>query len=372
MSRHAEGLARRLRRAVARPVPGPGDRWLPTGGTHEWSRSDAADLHAQGALPGGIDGFLAAAAPAPPRPEGVLELGGLRFDVATTGGVAAGVLRGRRGRPLRGPGGLLDLPRHRGVERPGRRTLRVDAPVAVLDLRARSAENYFHLHVDALVNRWLIAQAMPDIDDARWLVPLGPAAWQAEALSLAGLAADVVDLVGVDRVVAPRFLVPVRGLGSRSVPDWAVTALRDIAGPVATHAGHGRLLHVARTDATRRRVRGEEDLAGHLAVLGFTTVTLTGMTVAEQRARFAAADVIVAAHGAALTNLAWARPGAAVLELLPAARPNLAYRRLAVQAGVRHVGLICPPGDDVADAHGDVSLDIPVALRLVEDLLAAA
>lgn len=371
--------ALRLRRAVARTVPARGDRWWPLGagdGPPADRRAAGPDatvvgeLHTPPDLPGGLAGFLAAAAPGTAPAEGVLDVRGLRCDVLRTDGVRSGVLRGRRGRPLDGPGGLLDLAR---AGRPGpapRRTVVLDVPVAVLDLRARSAENYFHLHVDALASRWLIERAAPGPGPVRWLLPQGPAAWQAEAVRLAGLDDAVIPLDDVDRILAPRFLVPVRGLGSRSVPDWTVTALRAVGGQVPSVAGAARRLHVARTDATRRRLRGEDVLADRLARLGFTTVTLGGMSVAEQRGRFAAADVIVASHGAALTNLAWARPGAAVLELLPAARPNLAYRRLAAQAGVVHHGLICAPADRGADPHGDMVVDVDRALRIVEALVA--
>lgn len=379
--------ADRAARLLARRVPGRGDRWSPLAAAPTEPGLGPEDLHAPADLPGGLAGFLAAAAPAPAGPEGVLELRGVRCDVGRVDGIAAGTLRGRWGRPLRGPGGLLGLAvPGRTAGRP-RRTLTSDVPIVVLDPRARSAENYFHLHVDALASRWLVERTVGDLGPVRWLVAEGPAAWRAEALALAGIAADVVPLSDVDRVLAPRFLVPVRGLGSRAVPAWTVNALRATAGPPPDPAGHGRLLHVTRLDASRRRVRGEEALAARLAGLGFSGVTLTGMPVAEQRARFAAADVIVAAHGAALTNLAWARPGATVVELLPAARPNLAYRRLARQAGVRHVGLVCPPAADAAGsgpaagsgaaagsddgAHGDVAVDVEAAVRLVAGLLDA-
>lgn len=371
----ATRVATAVRRRLARSVPGRGDRWVPLRGTASSEPGpDAVGLVLTGwpdADAGPIRAFVAAAANRARSAEGVLDLGGIRCDIHHDGSVASGRLLARSGRPLRGAGGLLELGRSARTRSGRGRVLEVDVPVAVLDPRPRSAENYFHLHVDALASRWLVERAVPDLGPVRWLVAQGPTAWQAEALALAGLDTEVVRLAGADRVVAPRFLVPVRGLGSRSVPDWVVTALRAVAGPPPDASGLGRLLHVARTDAPRRRVRGEEELASRLGPLGFTTVTLSGMPVAEQRARFSAADVIVAAHGAALTNLAWARAGAAVLELLPTVRPNLAYRRLAVQAGLRHVGLLCPPVAGVADAHGDMALDVDLALRLVDDLLAA-
>ena len=362
-----------VRRASARTVPGRRDRFAALERT-EAVVLDAVDLHVQGGSDGDVDRYLAAAAPRGVTPSGLLSLTGVRCEtgadpLGTGADPVVGALRGRRGRPLRGPGALLDLARPRGPRR-GRRVLEVDGALGVLDLRARAATNYFHLLVDAVASRWLIERLAGSATPDRWLLPVGPTPWQAEVLELAGLRDVVLPLSAADRIVARRVLVPVRGLGSRHVPDWAVTALRAVAGPPPEPVGVPSLLHVARGDARRRRVRGEAALAEGLARLGFDTVAADRIGVADQRRRFAGADVVVAAHGAALTNLAWARPGATVVELLPAGRPNLAFRRLARQAGVRHVGLICPATGTGDDPHGDLEVDVPAALRLVEGVLA--
>ena len=44
---------------------------------------------------------------------------------------------------------------------------------------------------------------------------------------------------------------------------------------------------------------------------------LDGFSLTEQMARFAWADVVIAQHGAALSNLLWARPGTRVIEIVP-------------------------------------------------------
>ncbi len=103
-----ERLGSRLTVAVARTVPGRGDRWLPLATTVEERPLGPVDLHAPADLPGGVPGFLTAATPAAVGPEGVLDHARVRLDVTTSDGIASGVLRGRSGRPLRGPGGLLD------------------------------------------------------------------------------------------------------------------------------------------------------------------------------------------------------------------------------------------------------------------------
>jgi hypothetical protein len=63
--------------------------------------------------------------------------------------------------------------------------------------------------------------------------------------------------------------------------------------------------------------------------------------LAEQIALFEAADVVIAQHGAALSNVVWMRPGSAVLEIAPGIggtrRPH--FELLARSRGVRYAAL---------------------------------
>ncbi|MFO0075503.1 MAG: glycosyltransferase [Cyanobacteriota bacterium] len=81
--------------------------------------------------------------------------------------------------------------------------------------------------------------------------------------------------------------------------------------------GPGRRLWLARGASGRRPVFGEAELLAHLEQqgLGLEPTVLDGLTLAEQAARIAAAELLVLPHGAALAGLAFARPGTRVLEL---------------------------------------------------------
>lgn len=321
---------------------------------------------------------------APRAPEGVLVVTGAILEVrrALDAGDDAGVrvvrLLAPDGRPLAGASTLLDVASAplQQTERTGE-VRRVDGTLAVLDLHGRSAVNYFHWHVDAIASRWLVDR-VPSLGapDAH-LAPAARGAWQRASLAAAGMdGAATIRLDDVDRIEADRVLLPLRSFGSRRVPWWTVEALRSIV-PLADAATSGapgpRLLHVSRADATRRRVVDEDRLIAGLERLGFVTVTLEGRDFDAQRRLFREADVIVAPHGAALTNVAWARPGAALVELVPARRPNFAFHRLALAAGVTWRGALCPPdpsGD--GDEHDDLVVDVDVVLSTVEEALVAS
>jgi capsular polysaccharide biosynthesis protein len=78
-----------------------------------------------------------------------------------------------------------------------------------------------------------------------------------------------------------------------------------------------RKIYVRRGDVPTRRLTNEPQVAAFLETLGFVSVRMDGLTVAEQAKMFAGADVMIGVHGAAFTNLIFARKGAKFIELFP-------------------------------------------------------
>lgn len=63
-----------------------------------------------------------------------------------------------------------------------------------------------------------------------------------------------------------------------------------------------------------------EGLTGELGFV--VSLKLEGMQLAEQIALFSSVDMVIAQHGAALSNLIWTRPGTAVVEIMPRTMPK--------------------------------------------------
>jgi hypothetical protein len=76
---------------------------------------------------------------------------------------------------------------------------------------------------------------------------------------------------------------------------------------------HARI-YVGRGGVGRRNVDNEDAMKAALAPFGFTFIEIEKYSQYEQAELFSAADVIVAPHGAALTNLAYCRPGTKIIE----------------------------------------------------------
>lgn len=97
-------------------------------------------------------------------------------------------------------------------------------------------------------------------------------------------------------------------------PNRQYATLRDLQRRSAT-VGHRRI-YVSRA-GQKRPFLSEAPLTEALRPLGFEAVQPERLTVPEQMALFAEAEIIVAPTGAALANCLYCPPGAKIIELIP-------------------------------------------------------
>ncbi len=107
----------------------------------------------------------------------------------------------------------------------------------------------------------------------------------------------------------------------------------------------------------------------------FACVDPGSMSVAQQIATFAEADVIVAPHGAALANLVFCSPGASLLELFPAGTLVADYWKMAWGVPGLEYQYLCGTGETAGRTRAtfvvaDITVDIPQMTRMVDELLA--
>lgn len=128
-------------------------------------------------------------------------------------------------------------------------------------------------------------------------------------------------------------------------------AVRRFAGRTRSHYGlpadprPRRRLFVSRGDNRIRRMIGEDEVWRRLERLGFERFVPEAVDHRAQVERFGDADVIVAVHGAALTNLIFAQPGATLVEIFPANFVKSTFLWLSRRMGMRYVPVIAGPGD---------------------------
>jgi Glycosyltransferase 61 len=125
----------------------------------------------------------------------------------------------------------------------------------------------------------------------------------------------------------------------------ALSWLRDRVGPRARKGK--RLIYVARRTLLSGRRHGgvveDEFFLRFLLLHGFETIDFGSgeLSVAEQIVMLDGAKVVMAAHGANLTNIAFAKEGVSVIELLPYYWTYFSVMQIALAVSVTYFGIIC-------------------------------
>jgi hypothetical protein len=243
-------------------------------------------------------------------------------------------------------------------------------------LACRGDHSYYHFLLDVLP-RLAILEACADAPTVeRWYAPASHG-FQRELLELAGIAAErVIDSDARPHVRAERLVVPSLPDPDLKTPPWAVQFLRERLMRDAPSARRPlRRIYVTRGEVRNSRiVRNEAEVIGLLHRHGFELVDPGRMTVREQIAMFAAAELIVAPHGGALGNLAFVNAGAGLIELFaPDYVQGCYWKLIAAVPGTRYRYLIGrgerPRNGAMWGVASDIDVDLGALSQLLDELV---
>ena len=226
------------------------------------------------------------------------------------------------------------------------RVERVDGTLVSLATRGAS-RNYYHFLLDVLPRWGILQESLPGLEPDHLYVPR-TTSYQRELLALVGL--DKYDLVATEKnraVSADHLLVPCMPNPQEIAPTWTVEWIRASLPAVRTDDKPG-LLYVTRgSGPNTRRLVDEAALWPLMEKRGFVRIDPGTMSVRDQIDHFAAAQVIVGLHGAALSNLVFAKPGARVLEIFPPTYVKHCFWAICERIpGVRYQYLVGTDTDD--------------------------
>ena len=211
-----------------------------------------------------------------------------------------------------------------------------------LSLLCGSHWNHYHWLVDGIGRLAAAdAEALAGCDGILVPADLDPVA--EEALSLSGIARwRRIERVGPrESVAVARLLVPWRMAdGFWPHPDLQ-TFLDGLVPEMPYNPDLPPRIWLDRRAAARRPLVNESELIAHLEGAGVVPVTLEDMTLVEQAALFRQAELVVAPHGAGLTNVVFGRAPCSVIELVMDHYQHWGFRRLAALAGLDYD---CVPG----------------------------
>ena len=189
-----------------------------------------------------------------------------------------------------------------------------------------SYSNYAHFLNDAIPRLHLFEKAGFALTDINYFFCGIPNRFCAALVSGLGIPLDRCVLARPGAAItADMVLVPSLPGTRRIRPRWVVDFLRQrflrqLSAPF-------RRIYISRTGS--RRIVNEAEIVDILAPNGFEIYYPERDE--DQPRTFSEAEIVIAAHGAALANLAFCQPGTSVIELIPSNKPS-AYRYHALSS----------------------------------------
>ncbi|MGC1851315.1 MAG: glycosyltransferase family 61 protein [Solirubrobacterales bacterium] len=214
------------------------------------------------------------------------------------------------------------------------------SPEAVAVLGCQRAGNYFHWWIDVLAKCWVLRNS--PYRTYRLVTPPLTQDFQRESLRLLNQSVTPMTrpLHRFHRMVFARGLTygSAQALSPQitEFAQWCRTTL------ALRPSSRRRKLFISRRSARSRRLLNEDEV---IAALGadFELVELETLSVREKALLLAEATVVVAPHGAGLTNLLFCAEPTAVVELVHDDAPPKVFRRLAGLLGHPYIAVGCRP-----------------------------
>jgi hypothetical protein len=217
---------------------------------------------------------------------------------------------------------------------------------------------YFHWVLDALPRIAILEQA--GLGGLPLIVPSGLSSFQEVSLEMLDIGPD--RLTRYESSLKPDVLVwPAPAGPTGRPPTWALRWLRERF--AAGIAPKGRRLYISRSAAARRRVVNEPALVAALRAHEFEVVRAEELSFRDQVRLFAEAELVVAPHGAANTNLAFASQ-ATLVEFFEPRYVNGCFYMLAGAAGHDYWYLM-----GALEGESDIRVPIAETIETVERAL---
>lgn len=250
----------------------------------------------------------------------------------------------------------------------------VDGTVLSLTTRG-TAGNYYHFLYDAVARYGIFEDALPGEQVDAIVVP-HQAGYQKQILELAGITGRFIQPRADRTVRADRLLVPSTPNQDLDAPRSATEWLRKRLPPSGRTGTPTRLYLSRGQQPGARRYLQEPELWPRLEAQGFVMLDPGTLSVQEQIDVFFGAEVIIAPHGAALTNITFSRPGVRVLEMFAGTYVHLGLWTIAEAVGGVHYRYLIgsgtlPEGKEPTGIVDDIDIPVAQVECALDELLAA-
>jgi capsular polysaccharide biosynthesis protein len=241
---------------------------------------------------------------------------------------------------------------------------KVSGNVALLTTYA--GRGYYHWMMDVLPRLELIRLANYKLEHIdKFIVNCYVTSYQIETLKTLGIPREKLILSESSKHLSvEQLILPSLTNIYQTVPKWSCDFIHntflDLSGH---HQTAGRRIYISRSLASLRHVLNEKKLVNLLKKRGFEIVVLESLTISDQASLFESASVVVAPHGAGLTNLVFCKARTKILEIIHPKVINLMFWTIASHRDLDYYyffanGELAEPGGEVFLNSDDLEIDL--------------
>ena len=227
--------------------------------------------------------------------------------------------------------------------------------------------NWYHWFIQSLPRLRLIENNLDAIDGV--FIPDSPHHQRmVESLKFFGVDQSRIIVLGSQHFAVDALLVP-QYFAQSNVPTWVPQYFRSKVEKV-NQSGAGELIYISRSDAVNRICTNESAVLDAIEPLGFKSYCLAEMSFQSQADLFANAAVVIGAHGAGLSNIAFCRAGTCVIEVFPSADVHSdLFHNIASAAHLEYYRIEAHPDGENPDIHSSFTIPISSLTRLISQFL---
>jgi hypothetical protein len=206
---------------------------------------------------------------------------------------------------------------------------KISGSVAVLS----NNDNYFHWMFETIPRILLLKKFNQITNSTTNLYVIGnDEKFKKESIKKIGLKDE--QLISADKnlhLLVDNLIVPSMPINSGNPTNAVCDFLRKtfLEKPSIAQLKKYKRIYVSRGDVKKRKVANESKVMDFLSKFGFTKVVLNNLSIAEQSKIFNSAEVIVAPHGAALSNLVFCKKNTKVIEIFHPDYVNVCFWALS-------------------------------------------
>ncbi|MCL9662780.1 glycosyltransferase family 61 protein [Paenibacillus hunanensis] len=190
--------------------------------------------------------------------------------------------------------------------------------------------NYYHWMMEELPRFYLLSFCTENID--YYISNYRMRLFQKQTLEYLGIPLQkIIRSSDAYAIQASQLVVPYSpAYDSGYIPQWVCDFLKQLFNPLLqlNEYHYHKYIYIARGNAHNRKVENEQEVIQYLEQADFKIIYLEHYSVQEQVNIFYNAEVIVAPHGAGLTNLVFCRKETKVLEIFQPMYAPIMFRNI--------------------------------------------